>query len=486
MVSVRFFIACLSHLSRLWDQFQVELHGRFTIDKIEHMRNYVLHSSRFRSLLFGVLTPVPALAAMILIDCIPLAAPDEGTNRNYTFWIRLFIAARMILCASGYSASLYIGFPVPFTPPVGSVAALPAMVVLLVRLWQPILRGNVILQHILRHQVWVLVGQFSLIFVYPLYLFAFVSMNSMGQHVFILTLPVIKIILKNYFSRMLHELHDCKPAFIVFNVDLFNALSVANSLQTSQSLVNTLVVMLVDIGQMAVSMSDVRTVMREIRQLAPPNRVDGSLLDLCMEMASSPEVRSELVNRRTSAQTSIAAIHPINQPLGNDTVASAPTPPSPCWDDISQLPLSQRPHLVSCISKVLYMAEFILLIEFVEVTIPLLYGIYLGAMSYLPNQAYYPRLASLTADELSRSIVIVMHNAALEFVSFVVACWHLQRLLRVSGLRLVGFALESQRSLIQSSFLIWALHVTQQALIHAGVDFTLRFTWLRQKISQNL
>ncbi|TMW58167.1 hypothetical protein Poli38472_011755 [Pythium oligandrum] len=113
--------------------------------------------------------------------------------------------------------------------------------------------------------------------------------------------------------------------------------------------------------------------------------------------------------------------------------------------------------------------------------IPVIHGLYLGAMSHLPNRAFYPQLAALSEEELIKSISTVMLNAGLEFISFLVACWLLHRQLRLSSLHLLGFVLESQRSLIQPSLMIWTVYMIQQSLIHTGVDFTLRFAWLHNK-----
>ncbi|KAG6966624.1 hypothetical protein JG688_00006679 [Phytophthora aleatoria] len=39
-----------------------------------------------------MLTPIPAIAVTLLIDCTPLRAPSEGWQANYAFWTRWFLA----------------------------------------------------------------------------------------------------------------------------------------------------------------------------------------------------------------------------------------------------------------------------------------------------------------------------------------------------------------------------------------------------------
>ncbi|TMW58160.1 hypothetical protein Poli38472_011748 [Pythium oligandrum] len=60
----------------------------------------------------------------------------------------------------------------------------------------------------------------------------------------VFVLPIIKVLIKNFFHHTLGNLNDLKPVFIVSNVDLFSALYSALCLQSSKSWTNTLLVMI--------------------------------------------------------------------------------------------------------------------------------------------------------------------------------------------------------------------------------------------------
>lgn len=51
-----------------------------------------------------VLTPIPAMAVTILIDCTPLRPPSEGWRANYAFWIRWFLA--LVAVSAGATAQV--------------------------------------------------------------------------------------------------------------------------------------------------------------------------------------------------------------------------------------------------------------------------------------------------------------------------------------------------------------------------------------------
>ncbi|TMW58158.1 hypothetical protein Poli38472_011746 [Pythium oligandrum] len=503
-------------LARGWDRFLVELNGRFSIQRIENMREYCRQTSLLRVLLVWLSTPVPALLVIILFDCIPLASPNAGTLENYVFWIRLIpivfilvsgpvehfrcclptlpmtnfqlvlvgLAGSVPGVALGFAVSFLIGFPVPFNFVIESIAIFPAMVLALRMLWRQTLRESAALQADLRRQIFVLFGQASITYIYPLYFFAFVSMPPMAQSAFTLLLPLIKLGIKNYFSSTLQQLDDLKPAFVVFNVDVFSALYVANCLQASQSRLNTVLVCLMDITQLAVSFYDLRVVMTEIRSLVRVHQFDGSLLDLCAIASKSTGVREEL-DRRNSSLRTVSGKNVRGSRIVVPSSANAATSPSVVAINEALVAAGLDPNdvvqLVHKTAKILYMIEFLLLIEFAEVMIPVIYCIYMVAMSHLPNREFYPQLAALTSTELLHSITTVTLNAGLEFMSFIFVIWLVPREFKLSGPRLLAFALESHKSLVHSSLVIWTLYVILQPLTHSGVDFSLRFAWLRSK-----
>ncbi|TMW57551.1 hypothetical protein Poli38472_003476 [Pythium oligandrum] len=278
-------------------------------------------------------------------------------------------------------------------------------------LWRLAICADPTLKKDVFRQVFVLLGQAVMTYAYAIYFFVFTQLPPIGQNAFTLMLPLLKLALKNYFSFMLRQLDDLKPAFVVLNVDVFSALYVASILQASQSRVNTTIVLAVDVVQMAIAVDDLCVVMSEIQSLVRLDKFNGSVLDLCIMASRLTGARKEL-DRRTSSSRTMS-----NASKHNRTPA----------------------------------------------------GIYLGTMLHLANRAFYPQLAALDVDELILSIKAVMLNAGLEFISFIFICWLIKRRLQLRSYHLLGFALEAQQELVHSSLIVWLLYVIQQSLAHSGM-----------------
>ncbi|TMW59294.1 hypothetical protein Poli38472_004363 [Pythium oligandrum] len=462
--------------------------GEFSDLRVQAMQEYSCRHNQLRTLLICVLTPLPALMTVILSDIVPLAPPEQGSNRNYVYWLRFVFAValmiasivqhfcccipglslrRMELLAIGFigsgtgalflwALSQFIGFPVPFTMVMQSAAIVPTIVLTLRIIWRRALQGNPALQTDLRHHLFVFAGQCSVVYVYALYFFAFTSLNSLGQSVFTFAFPIIKCGLKNYISRALRRLYDLKPAFVVFNIDLFSSLDVVICLQASQSFVNTVLIMIVDVLQIAISIWDIHLVLRQIDSLLPSGRTRNSLFEL-YSSATTPSDATIPTRRMQTAGPSRELV----PPRSLNAIAPSPvlTVPNPQHD---------QHRLARAIAKVLYIAEFVLLIEFTEVMVPIIYGLYLGAMSHLPNRAYYPQLASLNDRELRESISRVLLNACFEFASFLATNWIIRRQLKISTTHLVAFVLETQASMIQGSLMLSILFIILQSLTHSA------------------
>lgn len=133
-----------------------------------------------------------------------------------------------------------------------------------------------------------------------------------------------------------------------------------------------------------------------------------------------------------------------------------------------------------------------LLVEYVEVVLPMVYCEYLraycnpktflsnetvcvpmtGAHHYivynLHNRAYYPMLESLAPSEFISTLSHVLIYSSLEFVSLLVSIVVLKRTLGFSSLRQLSFVLENQAGIIQGKLLIHLIYIMQISLVHIG------------------
>uniref|UniRef100_K3X2L7 Uncharacterized protein n=1 Tax=Globisporangium ultimum (strain ATCC 200006 / CBS 805.95 / DAOM BR144) TaxID=431595 RepID=K3X2L7_GLOUD len=119
---------------------------------------------------------------------------------------------------------------------------------------------------------------------------------------------------------------------------------------------------------------------------------------------------------------------------------------------------ASRLEFVQQVLHILYMTEFLLLLELTEVVVPVAYSIYFGLTFYLPNRAYYAQHRDIDAAKLLGNIGNILVYGVLE------AC---------------SLAFLSQ---VQSKLVFWVIFTLQAPLAHFGVGFSFKFAWLKTNI----
>eukprot|EP00644_Phytophthora_capsici_P000072 jgi/Phyca11/99821/e_gw1.4.1057.1 len=130
--------------------------------------------------------------------------------------------------------------------------------------------------------------------------------------------------------------------------------------------------------------------------------------------------------------------------------------------------------------NLLHLTEFTILVEYIEVIVPVVYSIYVIAMSYLPNRVYYAQLADMNTEKLQSTLSNVLLYSLLEFISLVVLTVFLRKTLKFSPVHQLAFVLRSQWKMVQSKLVLWVLYVVQSSLVHFGADYTFQFAWLKK------
>lgn len=136
---------------------------------------------------------------------------------------------------------------------------------------------------------------------------------------------------------------------------------------------------------------------------------------------------------------------------------------------------AERFRLIQDAVKVLYITEYAVLIEYTEVITPVVcstyhprctyvlthtnllwyYGVdscslpvlavlYMTAMFYLPNRAFYPQFTGVSQSQLSSNISNLLLYAALEFLSFLALGFVIRTKLGISTTRQLTFVLKTQ------------------------------------------
>ncbi|KAG6623057.1 uncharacterized protein IUM83_12251 [Phytophthora cinnamomi] len=132
------------------------------------------------------------------------------------------------------------------------------------------------------------------------------------------------------------------------------------------------------------------------------------------------------------------------------------------------------------VQRLLYLAEFILLLNYVEVIIPLVFSIYLYGMYHLPNREYYAQLHGMSEHMLLQTLKNVLFYCSLQLVSLLLLFYALKKQLGFSPIHHLAFVLDKQFVGIQVKLLFWVYYNAQASLQHSGFDYTFRFAWIQQ------
>lgn len=201
---------------------------------------------------------------------------------------------------------------------------------------------------------------------------------------------------------------------------------------------------------------------------------------------------------KQSSTASLSSIAPLTAAGSRNAIVPWPSVPVPVVLPISdhralykekrdamilgqQEPDERKTLLLKRTLELLRRTEILMLVEYIECAIPVLYATYLSTIFYLPNRKYYPEIEHLTADKLSAMVVRVLIYACLELTTLLWVHFMLHRRFQFSAMHQLAFALEQERLVVQSSFIAWTLVILQFTMVHFGVDFTFKFAWLQHK-----
>lgn len=265
-------------------------------------------------------------------------------------------------------------------------------------------------------------SQVFMIAVYPVYyhVFRLVPASSMPRLAFLCLLPLLKTVNRQLFyhsSRKTDGGAEFVPQVVVFNADVLGALFVAFCMQYKPSLAMAVGIAVAKVLTAAVSFWDLHAAGRQlaaleaqIRACQPPNSVrvvKASVLDEVEQIvakhgaisfasfhAKVSTTRGAAEIPRGRGEPSSAVISPFPRGLRwlcGPRVAPIVNPPAKSPDDKlvkakSRVDLSQGGEdkafvelrraerlYVEFVTKLLYKAEFAILIEYVEVIVPVLY-----------------------------------------------------------------------------------------------------------------
>ncbi|KAE9096680.1 hypothetical protein PF010_g16107, partial [Phytophthora fragariae] len=290
-------------------------------------------------------------------------------------------------------------------------------------------------------------------------------------------------------SRQLTD-NDLKPESVIFNVEVFNALYISNALHNSSSWKTTATIMAIDFTHFWLSMLDVVEALDEVKVLidkipqghpiAKENFVHvamrlveteymlkypikcsstgASKVAWAAEMeawVSSKSVPSKGSSSRQDLSlvkkikggrlpgkllisSARARVFPVRPPqrrprVETKTGLSPDADPNIIVNPSASLGLEtifsrqERAQFIRQSDRVLFITEYIVLIEYAEVVLPIIYSLHEMVLFNMPNRAYSPALAEMSTANLLSSVLNVLVYSSLEFLSLIMAIVVLKR-----------------------------------------------------------
>ncbi|ETI40436.1 hypothetical protein F443_14162 [Phytophthora nicotianae P1569] len=544
-----------SRLRQLWESLQVELHGKYSTNRVLQLFKYTNNTSWLHVITVLIVTPLPCLLVTVLVDILPLADPAEGASANKLFFLRDFVISSVltficihqfrinipvlpypiwrafvnsiwisVICvATLYALVITIGFPMPFSMVVVTPVWITLISISMAIEWMNKIRKTPGAEIMMNNVIKVWICQVTLESIYPPYYYVFTILPDRGQMVFALILPVIKLAMRNFFARTVVHLTDEMPEVIVFNVEVFNALFVSYCMQNSPSTWTTLELMFGDIAMILISVQDMESIRRDLKELELRIGQENSSSSCCaldlnagnrrpttldrtqVLLEQDAQQQGKEVSRRLgleldSEQRSPEQVKPSrNKVAVASRVVSLPVrivtnkhrdrvkvQPTVVSAGKSLRKFSVKLRYTRKVQTLLYMAEFLLLLNYVEVVIPLVFSIYMFATYQLPNREYYSQLHGMTQTELMQTLENVMFYCLLQTVSLLLLIFILQRKVGLSPMHQLAYVLEKQYSGVQTRLVFWVFYNVQASLQHFGYDYTFRFLWLHNTTNNGM
>ncbi|GAB9462987.1 hypothetical protein Gpo141_00000464 [Globisporangium polare] len=325
-----------------WDSWQLCHQGKYSIERLMAMDNYYRTTSVLRMLLVCIMTPLPALVISILIELIPLQSPHAGAFANWGFWIRNWVTLFIMIMAmttqvkviipelpfttakcliiSAMATSIYISigiliggyivFPIPFMSVLGGVpgVAIACATVLLVLRIRPSTMDPAQRTQLARF-FRICFSSGLLLITYPAYNVAFVASNTTAQGLLIVALQVMKIGAKNVTAKALAHLEDYLPEYVVFLVEVFNALYLTSCLQATNSIQTVMLIFGLDCALVVWEMFEVKrrsTVMERLISECSKRNPSSSNLDF-LAFAIDICSKTDKLHRKVTREISLRA-----------------------------------------------------------------------------------------------------------------------------------------------------------------------------------
>lgn len=405
----------------------------------------------------------------------------------------------------------FVAFPIPFAFITTSIFWEVAFIgcVVIASGWEKMLKDHETRKQV-RRFVRMLLVQLPLIFFYASYNAVFNRLCGIQQLALVILLPMAKFAFKILLQRAASDLNDYVPALLI-SIDVFDAIYLSKCMQSSGSLMTTCGVLVIDTAQNLYHIWHLQQLVdltHKLQQQSGFKEQHTSLMSAVLEICSQPElllagelerlalrscvtfgrvlskskldiietlgqrqieIKNTTRKSRLSFLSSLKAF-PLHSIIPGPTIKNAHM--TATTGEFARLDQRRQVHTRTTLMKrsldLLRMTEVILLIEYIECAIPILYAVYLPIIFYLPTGQYYPEIHELTPSTLRLTVLKIVLYAGLELLSLIWVHWMLKHRFQLSGLRQLAFVLEEEQLVVQASLLTWTSVIFQFTLQHLG------------------
>ncbi|POM81655.1 Hypothetical protein PHPALM_343 [Phytophthora palmivora] len=369
----------------------------------------------------------------------------------------------------------------------------------------------------LKTQLVIIINQGIVVGCYAVFSAVFNRLSGTQQAAFVFVMPMIKFVTKQNIVNTAESYYEYVAPLVVFSVDLFNMYYAAICMQTSKSWITTVIIMTADTFHLV---GAVRAIFGRSKIMT--NKVETSVVQQPETYLDElPRILQNMLKEMEGpSPTTVATIRilvPFPLPLsdesklfltellktngtksnhrrskkcskvGGETPTSGTMPTKAMLTQISpeiltttftgesRLGTKKRANaqVVQEALKTLFHSEYVMLSEYIEFVVPMLYAPYLAAIFHLPVAAYYPHTASMTTTELHSAISNIFLYAIIEFMIFAVLLVILKRKFGFSPLYQLAFVLETHAPALQGHLFVWTITILHLTLAHYGVDFNI-------------
>ncbi|POM62349.1 hypothetical protein PHPALM_28508 [Phytophthora palmivora] len=498
-------------IANWWHRSQIGHRSEYSVERLLAFRDYYKCTSFTRVVAVCILTPLPAITVALLIDCTPLRSPSDGWKANYAFWIRWFFAlvavsvgataqirevilpeaisnAEAVAISLGtaitdLSVALALAvtwrFPIPF----GYILMVgPYMLILLgftlMIIGRRLLTESPVLRQQIKSQATIIFAQGAVAMAYPFFTAVFTRLSGSQQTVFVIVTPLFKFITKHIIANAAQGLHEYVGPIVVFSVDVFSVFYVAICMQISKTVVTTLLIIASDSFHVIVALriiSHQANVFESSREEGPSSTMNylDDLPEMLQHIFDDPVTLSDGHRFRVTA--------PFPLPLSVERKKSSRKGSTPrrllmlmnsdVATSANRLRSALLEEAVCDALQVLFHSEYVLMTEYIECVLPMLYAIYLPILFHLPVAQFYPQTASSTPDKVKQDVINIIMFGAVEFVGFVGLLSLLKRKFGISPLYQLAFVLETQVRTVQGHLFVWIVFILHMPLMHYGKFF---------------